>query len=135
MNFFFLAAGILMLFLAAAHTVWGKKNVLAELSESNLKDITKTGFLIAYHQMAAVLAVSGIATIVFSVVNTDTNLVYASAAVFAIIDGTFTVFIYFGFKNNTEVIKKSIPQIFLFTVLLVLMIFGILEENGSPVIS
>jgi hypothetical protein len=64
MNWFYLGAGALTIFLSVAHALWGQKTIILELNNSDLTEMAKSGFFVSWHQTTAMLLITGI-TLIF----------------------------------------------------------------------
>ena len=125
MNIYLLIAGILALLLAVAHSLWGEKVILKEVNKSELGNDTKTGFIISWYQISLVLAVVGTSSIVAAFLVTLEVVRSIGIVVLCIVAGNFLIFLILGLIKHKEIIKASIPQAVLFSVLIILLILGI----------
>ena len=66
MNYHYLIAGALAIFLSIAHSVWGEKTIIPDLKNANLQELTVVGFYICWYQISTTLLASGIGLILLS---------------------------------------------------------------------
>lgn len=125
MNYFFLIAGALALFLSVAHMIWGGKFVLKDLKQSNLPEITGVGFYISYAQAAVVLLVEGAGLVIASFYNGVPGMEILVWFILAVIVGNFLVFLVTGLVKCRKILTQSIPQIIFFTIMISSIILGI----------
>lgn len=126
MNLFYLIGGLICLFLAVAHALWGEKEISSELKESNLSELTKAGFYISYHQITITLLVNGIALVIISIFDTVVGIDFLAILVIGIIIGNISVFILISLTNYRSTFKQTIPQTIIFGILVILIILGII---------
>jgi len=115
---------LLSMLIAGAHALWGQRNLLAELKESELANASKTGIYICWHQMTMTLVVSGLglicAALALPSVNSDVLAVY----VLVLIVGNFAVFLAISVAKQRELLSRSAPQIAMFSILILLVALG-----------
>ncbi len=128
MNPFFLAAGILAVLLSGAHAFWGEKFLLSELKASSLSRLTKVGTQISWHQTTLALLTLGLALVTVSLSDSiaGANTLAVLAAI--LIVGNLVVFTAISMARHRELIGQSVPQIFLFALLISLISLGIVLE-------
>lgn len=125
MNYYLAAAGFMSLGLALAHALWGEKNLIGKLFESDLESLVSLGFYISYHQITSVLIINGLG-LFNAAISTDPAITFLlSAFILAIIIGNFGVFMLITLKKNPEILKQTLPQTVLFVIKIVLIILGI----------
>ena len=125
MNMYFLLAGILAAIIGIVHAYWGEKNMAPELNASDMSSFTKIAWYIPYHQITWVLLVSGIALMGIGVFDTVEGVKNIGMLIEAVTVGNFAVFLIIGASKDSSVITKSVPQLILFTVLMILLTLGV----------
>ena len=126
MNIYFLIAGILCVLLSIAHAIWGERIILKEMRSSNLGDESQTGFLITWYQISGVLLTSGVAFIIMSTIINQDLIRFTALALLAIIGLNFTIFLFLSAWKYKPLLKGSIPQLIMFSALIVLILLGVL---------
>ena len=122
---YFLLAGILAAIIGIVHAYWGEKNMAPELNASDMSSFTKIAWYIPYHQITWVLLVSGIALMGIGVFDTVEGVKNIGMLIEAVTVGNFAVFLMIGASKDSSVITKSVPQLILFTVLMILLTLGV----------
>ena len=125
MNIYFLIAGILCALLSIAHAIWGERVILKEMRSSNLGDESQIGFLITWYQISGVLFTSGVAFIVMSTLINLDLIRFTAFVLLTIIGLNFTIFLVLSAWKYRPLLKGSIPQLVLFTLLIILIILGV----------
>jgi len=110
--------------LAVLHAVWGEKNLSDELFKSNLSDVPKVGFYISYHQITSTLTASGLGLLAIAFIDALQTTRYLAIFIDLITLGNVAVFTFITLKKYPDLIRQSVPQIILFTVLLLLITAG-----------
>lgn len=127
MNIFFLLASILLFFLSIAHAIWGEKFIIKELNDKDISNDSKTGVAISWHQITFLLFLSGVAFGFLSFNNTMSFQNLLSLFLLILIAGNFLLFIaLIIFKKHISLLSKSLPQIVLFSLLILFIILGII---------
>ena len=124
MNTYFLLAGILAAIIGIVHAYWGEKNLAPQLNGSDMDLFTKIAWYIPYHQITWVLLVSGVALMGLGVFDGVEGARNIGMFIEAVTVGNFAVFLMIGASKDTSVITKSVPQLILFTVLIILLTLG-----------
>jgi len=132
LNEYGLTAGLLLLFMAIAHAIYGETVVFTDLQFMNLDRVLFTMIYVPWHQMSLVLIISAAGLIVsafrqehksiqaFVLLLIFSNLVILLIAIF---NGT-------SFGNaNTLLIFQTWPQFFFFLVLTLLITLGLKKRH------
>ncbi len=123
MNIFFLAAALLMIFLAAAHALWGETRLFRMLTPPVIDGETFVSLYVPWHQMTYLLAASGLALLRCAFQDNHGSLPHF---IMAVVVGNFSMFILICLlKRQTQLFRKTIPQTVLFLLLIMLLIAGI----------
>ena len=124
MNLYFLLGGILAAIIGIVHAYWGEKNLAPELNGSDMSSFTKIAWYIPYHQITWVLLLSGLSLMGLGVFDTVEGVKNIGILIEAVTVGNFAVFLMIGASKDTSIITKSVPQLILFTALIILLTLG-----------
>jgi len=126
MNMYFIFAGILLMLLAVAHLIWGEKQIVRTLRESDEPQLVKTGFAIGWYQITGILFLLG-----FSLILLTSSLAVEIAEMIATISlmmilGNLSIFVIISTINYKGLLKQSLPQIVLFGALIAMLVVGLM---------
>jgi len=124
MNWFYLISGLLTVLIAVAHAIWGEKQIIPELKESKLSELTEAGFYISYHQITITLLVSGIALVIASMLDNTVGIILAFFVLIIII-GNISVFIAISLSKYKSAFSQTVPQIIIYSIMVLLIILGL----------
>jgi len=126
MNLFYLAGGLLSVFLSLTHAFWGEKFLVPELKTCNLSELTKVGYYNPWHQITNTLLISGLALIVISLFDSVSGINILALFITILITGNFLVFFGISIIKHRELLGQSIPQMLFFTLMISLILLGII---------
>ena len=126
MNLFYLIGGIISLFLSVAHAFWGEKNLTSDLKSSNVPDETIISYSISWHQISKNLLVTGVTLVIISFL--DLIIGFDILALFITIQIIGNILVYsliLIIKKKSELFKKTLPQLLIFTIMVIFILLGI----------
>ena len=124
MNGYFLIAGLMLALLSVAHAIWGERRVFTVLTSNATDPETYLSVYVPWHQLTGVLLLSGIALVLTAFQPSAPT----SAPIFILALITANMLVFFGLvigKKQTPMFARTLPQIVLFLLLIVLIILGI----------
>jgi hypothetical protein len=121
MNGYFIASGIISLFLSAVHTWWGLTNVIPEINK--LSPTAMASFEVSWHQVGATLFVGGVALLNHGMARQSSKAI--PKLVFAVYSLNFSVFLVLVYLKYQFIMVQTVPQLVLFTAMLLFLILGI----------
>ncbi|MFC1538364.1 hypothetical protein ACFL6H_02985 [Candidatus Latescibacterota bacterium] len=127
MNYNFLIAGIMSIFLSFAHVIWGEKILFPVINKADINKVASAAVYISWYQISTTLLVAGIGLIILSYYEQFQNITLAAILITAIIVFNFTAFIVIIITKHRVVFAQTIPQTILFVIIIVLMILGIIK--------
>ncbi len=125
MNYYYLAAGILSLILSVAHAIWGDIQIIPDLNNSNSTELTKIAFFIGWHQVTALLAVSGIALVLFAAKIKSTVSKSGAIVILCIVIANFLLFLIVSAFKMPSLLTDSAPQHVMFSALIITIVLGL----------
>ncbi len=125
MNVFYFIGGLLTIFLSVAHVFWGEKKIAKELKTSSISELPKAGFYISYHQITMTLLISGLSLIIISLFDSIKGINTLALFITILIIGNFSVFIGISLIKYRNLFAQTIPQMFFYLVLILLLFLGI----------
>jgi hypothetical protein len=126
MNWFYLAAGALTLFLSIAHAIWGQKTIIAELKDSGLSEMARSGFFVSWHQTTAMLFITGL-TLILMALGLFKTTKPMGIFILCLVIGNFLVFTVTCVLWHRPILVQTLPQTLMFVVLIVLIAVGIIK--------
>ena len=128
MNYFYLAAGVISIFLSAAHLIWGNSTIIKELNKSKCSSLCSTGFQISWNQVAMVLFLNGVVIAAAGIFTTTVEIMFIPYFVLIITLMNFFTFLITSFFKDKSVFAQTMPQNIVFIVMITLLILGILKK-------
>ncbi len=129
-NFYFLLAGIFLIFFSAVHAVFGELTVFRPIFQTNIDSLLKISVYIPWHQLTFVLLLSGIVQLAAAF---RPRLKALPPFILAILLGNIVIFVAIAvFQRNWYVLQNSIPQYVLFAIILVFTVLGIRRHAVQP---
>ena len=123
--FYFSVAGLLLFLLSFAHATCGEKKIFKQLNTTDMGKGTFLSLYIPWHQLTYILSLSGIGIILAAFKNEFLPLSYF---ILALILGNLLVFTLLCIiRKEIGLISQSIPQYFLFILLILLLTGGIVS--------
>ncbi|WP_368505447.1 hypothetical protein AB3N04_07300 [Alkalihalophilus sp. As8PL] len=129
MNVLYLLAGLAAVTTAILHGRWGEKTIIRELKQASITDLAKAGFTVAWHQITAMLTVSGIAIIVLSFIPSMVAFATAGILIVVLYLGNILVFLMVCKRKFPDVIRSTYYPVFNSVAMIVLIILGIIVKN------
>ncbi|SES15486.1 hypothetical protein [Salipaludibacillus aurantiacus] len=126
MNIFYLLAGAAAASTAVMHAMWAEKRIIKDLKQSNMTDLAKAGFSIAWHQITALLAVSGVFLIMLSFLNVSETIETAGILIAVIFTGNIIVFFTVSKLRYPHVFKSTLYPVINSGAIILLIILGFL---------
>jgi hypothetical protein len=134
LNEYGLTAGLLLLFMAIAHAIYGETVVFTDLQFMSFERSLFTTVYVPWHQMSLVLIISAIGLIVSSFRKEHKSiqafvlfLIFSNVVILtiAVVNGS-------SFGNaNTLLVFQTWPQLFFFLILTLLVTLGLLKKEKS----
>ena len=126
MNIFYLSAGLLTTLMSVAHAFWGEKVLIPDLKRSSdLTELPKVGLYIPWHQITNLLLMTGLALVIISLNDSVQGIDILGLFTVFLIAGNFTVFILISFFKYRALFHQSLPQLIVFTLMIILITLGI----------
>lgn len=126
-NWFLFSAGLLCVALAAAHALWGESNVVGELTAAKITTLSLASFVVSWHQMTVMLALSGI-VLLSTALTEDPNRPLV-LFILGIIVSNLAVFLFYAGTRFPSVFASTVPQAILFIILITLTLLGLLQAT------
>jgi hypothetical protein len=128
MNGYFVIAGLLLALLSVAHAIWGERRVFTMLTPKTTDAETYLSVYVPWHQLTGALLLSGVALLLTAFQSSAPTFV--PIFVLALITSNMLVFLGLVIgKKQTQMFARTLPQIVLFLVLIVLIILGIASST------
>ena len=121
MNGYFIASGIISLFLSAAHTWWGLTNVIPEINK--LSPTAMASFEVSWYQVGATLFVGGVALLIHGMARQSSKDI--PKLVLAVYSVNFSVFLVLVYLKYQFIMVQTVTQLVLFTAMLLFLILGL----------
>lgn len=128
MNYFYLAAGAISIFLSAAHLIWGNSTIIKELKKTKCSPLCSTGFLISWNQVAMVLFLNGLAFVAAGIFTSTVEIMYIPYFALIITLLNFITFLATALLKDKSVFALTMPQNIIFIIMITLIILGILNK-------
>ncbi|MHA2292829.1 MAG: hypothetical protein ACXACK_11735 [Candidatus Hodarchaeales archaeon] len=126
-NISYMTAGFLTTLMTVAHAFWGEKFIIPDLKQtSELKEVSKIGLYIPWHQITNTLLMSGLALLIISFNDTIQGIDILGMFIGFVIAGNYVVFILISLVKDPALMGQSIPQLIIFTLMIILIILGVL---------
>jgi len=127
MSFILTYFGLLATLMSVTHALWGEKFLIPDLKKSSeLNALPKVGLYIPWHQITNTLLMSGPALLIISFNDTIQGINILGLFIGFLIAGNFAVFILISLFKYRALFGQSIPQLIVFTLIIILIILGIL---------
>ena len=126
MDVFYLASGLILLFLSGAHALWGEKHLVSDLENSNINKPTGVGFYISYHQITSTLLVSGLTLIAIALFDSISGIDTLALFITILLFGNILAFTIISLIKQKDLFIKTIPQLVMFVIAITLIILGII---------
>jgi len=120
-------AGLLSLLLAGGHTWWGLVNAMPGLSA--IPALERASFEVSWHQVAATLAVGGLALILAGAGRIRSPAL--PGFILTVYAANFLVFLAFVASRYPQVLARTVPQFALFLLMLALIALGTLGRRRA----
>ena len=125
MNYNFLIAGVMSIFLSFAHAVWGEKTLFPEIKKSDINELASAAVNISWYQISTTLFASGAGMLYLGYYEQFQNVDLAAILITSIIVLNFMAFIVICATKHRSVFAQTVPQTFIFVIAILLMILGI----------
>ena len=125
MNIYFSVAGLLLFLLSFAHATWGETKVFKQLNTDEMGEGTFLSLYVPWHQLTYIRSLSSVGIILAAFKNEFFSISYF---ILALILGNLLIFTLLCLiRKEIGLIKQSIPQYFIFILLILLLTLGIVS--------
>ena len=123
MNGYYLASAILLFLLAAAHTIWGHRNLELRDMGSARRRLTTASLLISWYQGAAALVITGL-VLLWSSLTPESPALLIGWIALGLLGATLLIFLAIVSLKFRWLFRHTAPQMVYFAVVMGLVWLG-----------